>query len=341
MKALVTGATGVVGANLVRELLDADWSVATLLRPGPPRRALAGLPVERVAGDVLDPASLEVAMSGREVVFHAAAYFTYGGVDTARMESVAVDGTRNVVRAAAAAGVERVVLTSSSVVFGSSPDPTPRTEASTFTPGDASAYAVSKLRQLRVALDIARREGLPLVAACPTLTMGSWDYRLAQSHATLVRYLKDPWRTTFPGGGNVVAARDVARGHRLLAEHGDPGTSYLLASENLSWQELHTMVSRLCETYGPLTTSRHTAAYLTAVWSEATARLLGSDPTLTRDEVRMMGRWYWYDDARVRALGYAPRPAEEAVREALTWLHRAGHLDEALLTEAPATGGTR
>jgi len=322
----VTGSTGIVGANLVRELLEANWEVRVLLRPGPPRRALAGLPVEEVPGDVLAPQSLVPAVAGADVVFHAAARFTYSGVDQSRMETVAVDGTRNVVRAAAAGGVARVVLTSSSVVFGSSPDPTPRNEDAPFTPGDASGYATSKFRQLRVARETARKEGMDLVAVCPTLTLGGWDYRLAQSNAALVKYLDDPWRTTFPGGCNVVSAGDVARGHRLVAERGRTGEAYILGSDNVSWQQLHTLVSRLCGTYGPLFTATHTGAYLAAVLSEAASGLMGTDPRLTRDEVRMMGRWYWYDDTRARALGHRPGSAEEAVRQALSWLVRSGHV---------------
>lgn len=339
MKALVTGGTGIVGANLVRELLEVGWDVRVLLRPGPPRRALANLPVEEAAGDVLDPRSLAPAAKGADLVFHAAAHFTYAGVDAGRMDTVAVDGTRNVVRAAAAAGVERVVLTSSSVVFGSSPDPTPRDEDAPFTPEDASGYAISKVRQLRVARETARQEGVDLVAVCPTLTLGAWDYRLAQSNATLITYLDDPWRTTFPGGCNVVSARDVARGHRLVAERGGSGQAYLLGSGNLSWQELHALTSRLCGTHGPLFTASHTGAYLAAVLSEASSGLLGTEPTLTRDEVRMMGRWYWYDDRRARALGHRPAPVEEVVREALSWLARSGHVPEGLRVAAPAGYG--
>lgn len=330
MKALVTGGSGVVGANLLRELVGAGWDVRALVRPGPPRRAFSGLPVTQVHGDVLDPPGLADACAGVDVVFHAAARFAYAGLDQAEMDAVAVGGTRNVVRAAAAAGVDRVVLTSSSVVFGSSAGPHPRTEGDPFTPDDASGYAISKLRQARAANETARTEGVDLVSACPTLTVGGWDYRLAQSNAALVKYLNDPWRTTFPGGCNVVSARDVARGHRLVAERGETGQSYILGSENLSWQDLHRLVSRLCGTHGPLVTTSHTGAYLAAAWSETASRLLGTEPALTRDEVRMMGRWYWYDDARARALGHRPAPAEDAVREALAWLLRSGHVREAV-----------
>lgn len=326
MRALVTGATGIVGANLVRELLAHGWTVRALVRPGPPRRALMGLPLEIVPGDVLDPASLVAACEGVEVVFHAAARFAYGTATRDELERVAVDGTRNLMGAAARACVRRVVLTASSVVFGSSPRPEPRTEGAALTREDASAYALSKVRQLRLAEALAQELALELVAVCPTLAVGAWDYGLSQSNAILVKYLNDPLRSTWGGGCNIVAAADVAAAHRLAAERGAIGTSYLAGGENVHWRDLHAAISDVCRSYGPLVTASHTGAYLTAVWSELAARGTGTPPTLTRDEVRMMGRWYWYDDAPLRALGYRPRALRDTIAEALRWLVRGEHL---------------
>lgn len=325
MKALVTGSSGIIGANLVRELIGNGWTVRALVRPGPPRRALAGLGVEIVPGDVLDPRSLPDAVAGVDVVFHAAARFSYG-TPPSELERIAVDGTRHVIAAAAAARAKRFVLTSSSVVFGSSPVPELRNENSPFTPEDASGYAVSKVRQSAAAFAMAAAEKMEIVAVCPTVTVGAWDYGLSESNAIIVKYLNDPFRATFPGGCNIVSAADVARGHIIVADHGTPGCSYVLGSENLHWRELHAEISSICGTYGPLTTATHTSAYLTAAWCEWSARFTGTAPALTRDEVKMMGRWYWYDDGRARELGYRPRAARTALHEAVTWLLRSDHV---------------
>lgn len=326
MRALVTGASGIVGANLVRELLARSWSVRALVRPGPPRRALGGLPVETVRGDVLDPASLRTAAADTDIVFHCAARFSYASATGDELQRTAVDGTRNVITAAAAAGVSRVVLTSSSVIFGSSPSAVARNEESGFTADDASAYAVSKFRQSAAAFSTAAKLGIDIVAACPTLTVGAWDYGLSESNAIIVKYLNDPFRTTFAGGCNVVSARDIAKGHLLIAERGVSGRSYILGSGNLAWRELHGLVSGLCGTTGPLLSASHTSAYLTAAWSELMSRGTGLPPLLTRDEVRMMGQWYWYDDSRARALGYAPESTQLALQDAITWLMRTEHI---------------
>jgi len=326
MNALVTGASGVVGANLVRELLARGGAVRALVRPGPPRRALVGLPAEVAPGDVLDPRSLAEAVRGVDVVFHAAARFSYDAREQSEIERVAVEGTRNVIRAASEAGVARVVLTASSVIFGSSATPQARNEDSKFTPDDASRYAVSKVRQASAAFALAAASKIELVAVCPTLTIGAWDYGLSESNAIIVKYLNDPFRATFAGGCNIVSARDVARGHVLAAERGANGRSYIVGGGNLHWRELHSEISSICGTHGPLMTASHTGAYLTAAWAEWSSQLTGTPPTLTRDEVKMMGRWYWYDDSRARAAGYASASPRAALTEAITWLLRTEHV---------------
>lgn len=326
MKALVTGASGIVGANIVRELLTQGWDVRALVRRGPPRRALGGLPVELAPGDVLDRTSVCAACTGVDVVFHCAARFAYGGVNAREQERVAVDGTRTVIDAAASAAVDRIVLTATSVIFGSSSTPEARTERSPFTADDASAYAVAKFRQATIAFATAADVGIDLVAACPTLTVGAWDYGLSESNAIIVKYLNDPFRTTFDGGCNIVSASDVAKGHLLVARQGVNGRSYLLGGTNLAWREVHTRIAALCGTTGPYTTATHTGAYLTAAWSELMAQGTGVSPALTRDEVRMMGRWYWYDASEACALGYRPGSVNDALRTAIAWLLRTDHV---------------
>jgi len=326
VKALVTGGSGIVGANLVRELLASGSTVRALVRSGPTRRALVGLPIEVAPGDVLDPRSLVDAVSGVDVVFHAAARFSYDVREQDALERLAVQGTRNVIAAAGVAKVKRVVLTSSSVIFGSSPTPEARTEASSFTPDDASRYAVSKVRQSAAAFATAVSSKIELVAVCPALTIGAWDYGLSESNAIIVKYLNDPFRSTFPGGCNMVSARDVARGHLLVAERGADGQSYLLGADNVHWRDVHAEISSIAGTHGPLMTATYTGAYLTAAWAEWAARWTGVAPTLTRDEVKMMGRWYWYDDRRARDIGYEPASTRTALHEAITWLMRTDHI---------------
>lgn len=330
MKTLVTGANGLIGANLVRGLLTDGHSVRALVRPTSDRRSLDGLDVECVTGDVLDRESVETTARGCEIVFHTAAVFAYWGHTAETLENVAVGGTRTVLEAAARAGVQRVVLTSSSVVLGSSTQTTLRDETDTLSEAVEPPYCHAKAAQEREAFTLASQLGLELVAVCPTITVGPHDTRLGPSNAVIVNYLSDPFRTTWPGGCNVVSVQDVARGHILAAQKGRAGERYVLGGENWEWSLIHRTISELCGVPGPLVYGNHTSVYLAAAAQEWAARWTGRPPAATRAQARMAGRFYWYTSDKARALGYAPRPARQALAEAIAWLAGSPHVSRAL-----------
>ncbi len=342
--ALVTGATGIVGAHLVRALLEDGHAVRVLVRPGRHRRSLEGLDVERHEGDVLDAASLQAAADGCDWVFHAAAVFSYADLSAEALTDLAVRGTRNVLQAAARGGAKRAVVTSSSVTLGSTAAPEVLDETAAFAEPQPAAYTVSKLKQEEAAFAAGSALGLDVVAVCPTLVIGAHDYRLGPSNANLVNYLNDPFRSTFLGGCNVVAAPDVAQAHLLAARHGRAGERYVAGAENLRWEALHALVSELAGTFGPSLKLNHTAAYLAAASVEAAARLAGRRPLVTRDEARMACRYYWYSHRRLAALGYAPRPARQAVAAALAWVIGRGHVSDTVMARlrlAPEVAAAR
>src|SRR5262249_23041369 len=156
-----------------------------------------------------------------DVVFHTAAYFSYSGHTPAELFATAVDGTENVLRASADAGVSRVVVTSSSIVFGYSEVPDIIDESTGLTQADGEPpYVAAKVAQHRSALDIASELSLDVVIACPTITIGPVAGRIGPSNGIIAAYLADPFRCTYPGGCNAVSARDVADGHIILAERG-------------------------------------------------------------------------------------------------------------------------
>jgi dihydroflavonol-4-reductase len=320
LRILVTGATGLVGANLTRALLEDDCTVRILLRPASDPAALRDLAVERATGDVQDLDSLEAAAAGCETIYHCATPFTYwdGGTDQGQS---AVDGVANMVRAAVRVKARRLILTASSVVFGSGHEPAARTERDTPDPAEpVSPYMAAKLRQWSEARRLARRSGLSLIAVCPTVVVGPHDYRLSPSNGVVVNYLNDPLRSTFPGGINVVAAADVARGHILAARRGKPGTSYILGGQNVEWRELHTIIADLAGLPAPRQAAGRAASYLAASAWELWAAFTGTRPAVTRHEARMVGRYYWYDHSAAAGLGYRPRNARTALAEALSWL---------------------
>jgi dihydroflavonol-4-reductase len=196
---------------------------------------------------------------------------------------------------------------------------------------EPSAYTLSKVFQEQAAFKIGERLELDVVAVCPTLVIGAFDYRLSPSNANLVNYLNDPFRSTFIGGCNIVSAGDVAAGHILAAERGKAGCRYVLGSENLTWQDVHALVSDLTGTFGPSVVLNHTASYLAAAAAEASARLTSTRPMVTRDEAKMAGRFYWYSHKRIAGLGYAPVSARQAVAEALAWLMMRSYIADSVM----------
>lgn len=332
MRALVTGANGLIGANLCRALLRRGAAVRALVRRTSDLSAIRDLPLELVHGDVLEPETLLPATTGCEVVFHAAAVFSYWDKTEAELEKVAVDGVSNMLVAARAAGVWRFVLTSSSVTCGSSEQTLVRSENDSLSDAEyCPPYFHSKLKQEQVALRRAEELDVDLVVVNPCVTVGPHDTRLSPSNSIIVAYLSDPFRTTFAGGCNIVSVRDVAEGHILAAERGVRGRRYLLGSENLEWSLIHRIVAEFCGVAPPRLYANHTSGYLAASMHELWASWTGTRPLTTRAQAKMIGRFYWYTHALAAAdLGYAPRPARQALAEAVAYLVRSPHVSAEL-----------
>jgi dihydroflavonol-4-reductase len=327
MRALVTGANGLIGANLVRELASAGHDVVGLVRPTGNRAYIASLPIQIVRGDVLDGASLDAATAGCDWVFHTAVHFSYSGRSAQELAHTAVQGSLNVLGAARKAGARRVVMTSSSVTLGASYVAEIRDESDRFEPqASESAYVCAKVAQEREAIDAAHRLGVEIVIACPTMSVGPFCASLGPSNGVLISYLSDPFRLTWAGGCNIVSARDVARGHLLLAERGTAGERYVLGSENLHWDEIHRMIAELAGVPAPGPPASATTCYWAAFAEETWANLTGKPPLATIAQAKMVGRYYWYRHERAAAIGYSPTGSRAALVEALAWLAPSQHV---------------
>jgi dihydroflavonol-4-reductase len=323
VRVLVTGASGLIGGQVCRALQARGHEVSGLVRGVGPVALPADVVVVR--GDVTRADSLRTAVEGCDAVVHCAAVYSYDA-DSSALTRVAVDGTRAVVLAAAAAGVRRVVVTSSSVTCGSSATPDAVDEG--HVPGGEfmPAYFRVKQDQERAALDLGAELGIDVVVACPTVVLGGPDRKLVPSNAIVARYLLDLTRTTYPGGCNIVSAEDIGVGHCLLLEHGTAGQRYLLGGENLTWAELHRAIGDLAGVGGPYSEASATAVLAAATvagwWSEVT----GEPPLVTEQEAGTAGRYFWYDDALARGLGWTPGTARDAIASSVSWLVSSDHL---------------
>jgi dihydroflavonol-4-reductase len=325
VRVAVTGATGLVGGHVARAAAAAGHEVIPVVRQGGGQAG--GQAGARVARAELDDAgALAAAFEQCEGVVHCAAVYSYDPARAAEVERVNVEGTARVVRAAARAGVRRVVVTSSSVTRGSSAAPVPRTERDTLGAEPAPAYYRSKVAQERAALEAGAADGVEVVLALPTVVLGGPAGRLLPSNAIVLRYLLDATRSTFPGGCNVVDARDVGTGHVLLLGRGEPGERYLLGGADVTWRALHALVAQLAGLPGPFADVPRPVAEAVSWAAQGWARLTGTSPLATREEAATVGRWYWYDHARTAALGYAPGGERAALASALAWLVADGHV---------------
>lgn len=316
MRALVTGASGFVGSHIARALADAGVPVRSLSRGEPPDWSEVS---ERVLGDIRDRAVLERATQGCELVFHAAALYSYDRRDAQAMHAVNVEGTRALLDAAARAGARRVVVTSSATTCGPVAG-RPATEADRPAPAQlAVAYKRTKVEAERVAL-AAAGEGLEVVVVNPTCVVGPGDRRPTPTGRMIADVARGRIRAYTPGMGlNVVSVSDVAAGHLLAGEHGQPGRRYILGGEDLSLREVFAIVARGAGRPPPRWPVPHTMALAAAYAADAGARLTRRSPRLlVLDQVRLSGVPEHFSSVRARGeLGYRARPAAQALAEAV------------------------
>lgn len=327
MRALVTGATGFVGANIVAALNQAGWSVRALHRPQSRLTALAGLDFESALGDVLDEASVQAAMAGCQVVYHAAGVADYWRADQRHMYRVNVDGTRHVMRAAHRAGVERVVHTSSAAALGIPAYGQAIDETHTWNvPADRFPYGHSKHLAEQV-VQAAVAEGLPAVIVNPTAVLGTRDVNLGSVTLILAVHRRQV-PVLLPGGLNAIGAADVAAGHLLAAARGRIGERYLLGVENLTTADFARLVGETIDAPVPRIMLPRRVIDAAAVLVNAAGRVSPWQLPVTGALIRMSAETFYYDARKARdELGLPQTPLRQVVRETFDWLHSGGYLD--------------
>ncbi len=323
MRALITGASGFVGAAVLRRLVLEGVPVRVLARPGADDAAWKDLPdIEVVEGDLCDPASLERAVLGCRWVFHVAADYRLWVPDPEIMYRANVDGSETLLRAALVAGVERIVYTSSVAVLGLRSDGQPSTEETPSSIDDMIGhYKRSKfLAEERVRV-LCREQGAPIVIVNPSTPIGPADRKPTPTGRMVLEAAAGRMPAYVDTGLNVVHVDDVAMGHWLALQYGKPGERYILGGDNLSLRAILTRISGL--TGRPSPRFRVPRRLLSPVaWvSEAWVRWRGSGlPLVSVDELRMAAHHMYFDSRKAeQELGYTHRPAEEALRDAVAW----------------------
>jgi dihydroflavonol-4-reductase len=331
-KALVTGANGFVGANVVRALLAHGEEVRAFVRPGSDRRSLADLPVELAEGDLRDADSVRRAVAGCARVFHVGADYRLWARDPQELYDSNVKGTVHVLDACRALGVERVVHTSTVGTIGLSASPAPCDEATPLAPGQVSGhYKRSKLDAERAALSYAEG-GLPVVVVNPAAPIGPWDAKPTPTGKVVVDFARGRMPAFVDTGLNVVHVRDVAEGHWLAAERGRPGERYVLGHRNLTLREILEALAELLGRPAPRIRLPYAAAWVAGALDTAAANLVTHrPPAIALEAVRMSRRRMFFDSSKaVRELGLPQTPVRDAFEDALRWFAARGLIPQPL-----------
>ncbi len=323
---LVTGATGFVGSAVARALAARGERLRLLVRPNGDRRNLAGLGAELAEGDLTDPASLRRAVAGCSGLYHVAADYRLWVPDPAAMLRANVDGTTTLLTAAAEAGIPRMVYCSSVAALGVFYDGTVADEDTPVHPDAViGTYKQSKYRAEQAVLALVRERALPVVIVNPSTPVGPRDVKPTPTGRMIADAAAGRMPAFVDTGLNVVHVDDVAAGHLLAMERGRVGERYILGGEDFSLGDLFATVARIAGRRPPRIRLPRQSLYPLALACEALARVAAVPPLVTREMLAMSRKKMFFSSAKARAeLGYAPRPAEDAVRDAVAWFREHG-----------------
>ncbi|MEE8137512.1 MAG: hopanoid-associated sugar epimerase [Thermoanaerobaculia bacterium] len=327
MKVLLTGATGFLGGHLLQALLAQGARVRCLVRQSSPRRNLEGLSVEVVMGDLRDAASIRRAVEGCVQVYHCAADYRLFSRRPEELYQSNVEGTRNVLRAAAAARVERMVYTSSVGALGLRADGAAADETTPVSlPDMVGHYKRSKYLAERVAEEWAAR-GLPVVIVNPSTPVGEGDVKPTATGKMILDFLNRRTPAYVDTGLNLIDVRDVARGHLLAAEKGRVGEKYILGNRNMTLREIFDTLACLTGLKPPRLKLPHWIPLLYAAADTALARLGRREPGVPLEAVKLSRHKMFFDASKaVRELGLPQTPVEEPLLRAVRWFEENGYV---------------
>ena len=331
-RVLVTGASGFIGSAVTRQLLARDQEVIALVEPGADTTNLDGLEVKQVVGDLRRGDDVQSAVSGCRAVFHVAALYRFWAKDPATFYAINVDGTRNVLRAAEEAGVERLVYTSTVGTLGLEHVSGSHSADERSFPDVRHLYGSYKRSKYVAEHEVLRAiaEGLPASIILPTFPLGPGDRAPTPTGQLILDFLNGRMPGYVDTVLNVAHVDDLAAGHLLALENGRTGRSYILGGENLTLQQVLAHLATLTGLPAPYGRVPKSLALAVAAVSELVeGRLLRRHPSVPLEAARMSTSRMSFDISRAREeLGYTPRPAVEALEASARWFVETGMVRE-------------
>ena len=327
-RCLVTGATGFVGAAVARALLAQGRRVSVLAREGSDRRNIEGLDVEVATGDLLDPASFPGALAGCDALYHVAADYRMWTPDPARMYAINVEGTRALMQAALAAGVPRIVYTSSVATLGLRDDGKPANEGTPVSLEQmVGPYKRSKFMAEQAVRAMVKEQGLPAVIVNPSTPIGPRDVKPTPTGRMVVEAASGRMPAYLDTGLNFAHVDDVALGHLLAFERGKIGERYILGGDNMDLKSMLGLIAELSGRRAPWFRVPRRPLFPIAFVAEQIARFTHKEPFVTVDGLRLAAKKMYFTSAKAeRELGYHARPAKDGFVDALVWFRAQGYV---------------
>ncbi len=328
MTTLVTGSTGFVGSHVARQLVAAGDRVRVLVRRSSKLQALDGVAVERIEGDLRDALSLDRAMRGVRRVFHVAADYRLWTKAPEEIYESNVEGTKRLFEAAAQAGVERIVYTSTVATIAVSGHGGRLPNEATVATLDQMIghYKRSKFLAELEAIKAAGA-GVPVVIVNPAAPVGPGDWKPTPTGRVIVDFLNGKMPAYVDTGLNLVAVEDVATGHLLAAEKGRIGERYILGCRNMTLKEILEVLAPMAGRRAPRVRLPHAFALAAGYADEWFSRLAGREPQIPVEGVKMSRhRMFVASDKAERELGYRPSSVEAALERAVRWYEGNGYV---------------
>ena len=328
---LVTGANGHVGNNICRLLVARGERVRAMIRRTADPAPLAGLDLEIVHGDILDAASTARAVEGCGRVYHTAAGFLMWSSDPERdIIRPSVDGTRHVLEAAARAGVEKVLYTSTSGTIGFSTQPDVSLDETHYHPGAVTPYVRGKIAAEKEAFAISERTQLPITSIQPGFIPGPRFWKISESVHQVAQFVNEGSPVYFEGGFGVVDVEDIARGALLAMDRGRNRERYILSGENVTVKGLFDILAELTGLKSPTIKLPFPVLRLIAGGMELASRFTGTRPMLDRSQIdEFAGKYGFFSSEKAkRELGYTYLSARDTLRRTVAWLIDRGFVPE-------------
>jgi dihydroflavonol-4-reductase len=326
MTTLVTGAAGFLGSHVARQLVARGEEVRVLVRPSSSNRAISDLPLEYVTGDLRDADSLERAMKGAKRVFHVAADYRLWAKNPQDIYDSNVGGTKNLLSAAKAAGVEQLIYTSTVATIAVDRPTLPNEFTDSKLDEMVGHYKRSKWMAEQEVLNAAK-SGFPAIVAMPTTPVGPWDWKPTPTGKIIVDFLSGKMPGYVATGLNFVGVEECAAGHLLVADRGKIGERYLLGGDNLTLKQMLDTLARITGLAAPALKIPHGVALGVAYMESAFSRMIGKEPQIPVEGVKIAQHMMFVDTTRAQSeLGFNPGSVAAALERAVKWYVANGYV---------------